>query len=213
MKKSPNSRWMSAAGIRRKISSAAHVRVWALILLAILVSTVVLSSAKSFTAFFFGNAKLTADASNVPNLDSRSGLRAKYLTPTLGQPASGLSLLQEPSGPVVPRIGPAVVPDKPDYKPGETANIIGDGFQPNEIVTLQIKHSDGTAEGGEGHEPWSVTTDENGRLSATWLVNSDDSAGSSFLLTANAASGAHAEYAFTDLGIPPGGTKSRAVIR
>ena len=182
MKKSPV--YLPPAAIstlKKERFASTHLRTWTFILLAILVCTAALSptsSAESFAALVFGNSDLPAEASPTSNLNGSSVIRTHFLSPTFGgPPATSLSLLQEQSGPIAPRNRPAIVPDKPDYAPGETANIVGDGFQPYELVHLRVKHTDGTAEGGEGHEPWSVTTDENGRLGTTWLVNSDDSSG------------------------------------
>jgi len=110
--------------------------------------------------------------------------------------------LQGASDVSVPQTGPVVSTDKLDYAPGETANINGTGFQANETVALKVVHADETAEGGNGHEPWTVATDARGNLVSTWHVNSDDSQGSSFLLTAHSASGGHAEWRFTDAGNP-----------
>ncbi|HYK19534.1 MAG TPA: hypothetical protein VEV42_02295, partial [Pyrinomonadaceae bacterium] len=88
--------------------------------------------------------------------------------------------------------------DKQDYLLGETVQISGSGFAPYDTVTLQVTHTDGTAEGGEGHEPWTTTADGNGSFSTTWYVNPDDSGGSAFLLTAVGGSGASAQTTFTD---------------
>ncbi len=100
---------------------------------------------------------------------------------------------------VASAIEPIIYTDKPNYQPGETAVITGSGFWPNEVVTLQIIHIDGTAEGGEGHEPWNVTADAFGNFTSTWFVDPDDSAGSMFRLTATGtSSGLAAETIFTD---------------
>ncbi|MBI1756469.1 MAG: Ig-like domain repeat protein [Fimbriimonas ginsengisoli] len=100
------------------------------------------------------------------------------------------------------RDGPTVATDKTDYAPGDVAQITGAGWYPNQPVTLQVVHIDGTAEGGAGHEPWIVTADEAGNLAATWLVSPDDSIGSSFKLTANSQPEGmallYAECFFTD---------------
>jgi hypothetical protein len=88
--------------------------------------------------------------------------------------------------------------DRSDYRPGDTAQITGSGFVPGEAVTLQVQHSDGTAEGGAGHEPWNVVADDGGSVTSEWFVNPDDSAGSAFVLSADSASGLHAETRFTD---------------
>ena len=96
-------------------------------------------------------------------------------------------------------VAPVVYTDKPNYFPGETALITGSGFSPGEVVTLQVTHADDTAEGGAGHEPWSVVADSFGNFTTSWFVDPDDSAGSTFLLTATGnSSGLVAETTFTD---------------
>ncbi|MDE3090186.1 MAG: hypothetical protein KGJ80_12455, partial [Chloroflexota bacterium] len=95
--------------------------------------------------------------------------------------------------------GPRVVTDKSDYPLGATVQISGSGFQPGEIVQLQVLHIDGTPNTGDGHQPWSVTADTNGRFQTTWFVTLDDSAGSTFQLTATGLSfGLTAQTTFTD---------------
>src|SRR5439155_12535372 len=95
--------------------------------------------------------------------------------------------------------GAVVQTDKTDYAPGETAIITGSGFQAGETVTLQVVHTDGTAEGGSGHAPWAVVADAGGGISAEWFVNPDDSVGSSFVLTAvGGSSSLTAQTTFTD---------------
>jgi hypothetical protein len=97
----------------------------------------------------------------------------------------------------------SVTTDKRDYSPGSTALIAGSGFGSSETVTLQVTHSDGTAEGGEGHESWAVTTDPDGNFASSWYVHPDDSFGSTFLLTADGQSSrARAQTTFTDAGNP-----------
>ncbi|HEX6647940.1 MAG TPA: hypothetical protein VF075_00325, partial [Pyrinomonadaceae bacterium] len=96
-------------------------------------------------------------------------------------------------------VTPVVYTDRPNYFPGETALITGSGFSPGEVVTLQVRHADDTAEGGAGHEPWSVVADSFGNFTSSWFVDPDDSAGSTFLLTATGnSSGLVAETTFTD---------------
>ena len=88
--------------------------------------------------------------------------------------------------------------DKVDYQPGETADIQGSDFHPNEPIRVQVLHADGTKEGGSGHEPWFVFSDEQGKFSTQWLVSQDDSSDSSFVVTADCDHGLHAELRFTD---------------
>ena len=94
---------------------------------------------------------------------------------------------------------PVVFTDRPNYFPGETALITGLGFWPGEIVTLHVVHTDGTSNDGNGHLPWNVGADALGSFDTTWFVDPDDSAGSSFLLTATGnSSGFMAQTTFTD---------------
>ena len=95
--------------------------------------------------------------------------------------------------------------DKSDYQPGETATITGSDFAPGEPVTLQIVHLTGADIAGGGHEPFTVTADGGGQVLTAWLVNPDDSPGSTFLLTATGVnSGRTASAVFTDaVGTPP----------
>ena len=94
--------------------------------------------------------------------------------------------------------------DQPDYPPGSTVIITGSGFQPGESVTLQVHHYDanGDNDTSPAHQPWTVTADANGNVSATWLVPADeDELGATLLLTADGqSSGLHAEVTFTDSG-------------
>ena len=110
-----------------------------------------------------------------------------------------------PIHPIVPLLHltaaaqPVVYTDKPNYFPGETALITGSRFSPGEVVTLQVRHADDTAEGGAGHQPWSVVADSFGNFTTSWFVDPDDSAGSTFLLTATGnSSGLMAQTTFTD---------------
>lgn len=99
---------------------------------------------------------------------------------------------------------PTVSTDKLDYSPGEFAVITGHGWHPNSTVTLEIDHMTGGLDGGEGHEPFDVTSDENGNFTASWFVDPFDSLGSSFILTAKCAPEGKdpqsAEWFFTDKG-------------
>src|SRR5439155_21814059 len=69
--------------------------------------------------------------------------------------------------------GPTVTTDQSDYPPGSTAQITGSGFHASETVTLQVVHTDGTAEGGAGHEYWTVSIDVYGSINASWQSNLD----------------------------------------
>jgi hypothetical protein len=71
----------------------------------------------------------------------------------------------------------AKVPAGPGYPAGENVAIRDRGFKPAENVTLQVTHADGTAEGGAGHETWTVVADVSGVLSATWSIDRNDDEG------------------------------------
>jgi Cys-rich repeat protein len=87
--------------------------------------------------------------------------------------------------------------DKQDYRPGETVLITGSGWEPGELVTLEVEHADETPGGGEGHDSWTVTA-VGGSFSTSWYVHPDDSLNSTFLLTAVGTSGQTASVTFTD---------------
>ena len=132
--------------------------------------------------------------------------KAPLLLRTIISPAAQAPLIKPvPSHPmsrllrVASAVEPIVYTDKPNYQPGETALITGSGFWPNEVVTLQVVHIDGTEVGGAGHDTWNVTADAVGNFTSTWFVDPDDSAGSMFKLTATGnSSGLVAESVFTD---------------
>ena len=81
---------------------------------------------------------------------------------------------------------PIVVADKTGYFAGETVAITGNGFAGEELITLQVKHVDGGAEPGAGHDPFAVWTDADGSFSASWAVG-DDVAGHNFHLSVSGA--------------------------
>ncbi|MEM6612407.1 MAG: VCBS domain-containing protein [Cyanobacteria bacterium P01_C01_bin.72] len=72
---------------------------------------------------------------------------------------------------------PIVTTDKADYAPGETAEIIGNGFTPGSEVVVQIV-DDPTKPGDDGdvdeYQPITVITDEFGTFNTTWFVPTDD---------------------------------------
>jgi len=94
--------------------------------------------------------------------------------------------------------------DQPDYPPGSTVILSGQGFQPGETVTLQVLHVDG----GDNltspeHIPWTVTADASGNFTATWYIPTDeDELGATLRATADGqSSGLHAEVIFTDANL------------
>ncbi|HEY1871382.1 MAG TPA: hypothetical protein VGG71_10000, partial [Chitinophagaceae bacterium] len=94
--------------------------------------------------------------------------------------------------------------DQADYAPGSTAIISGSGFQAGETVTLQVLHypTGGDDLTSPSHQPWTVTADASGNVSATWLVPGDqDELGATLQLTAvGQISGLQAQVVFTDAG-------------
>src|SRR5262245_37819044 len=91
--------------------------------------------------------------------------------------------------------------NRSDYQFGDVAVIGGSGFQPLEAVQLQVLHAAGTAGSNSDaqNQPWQVTADANGNLTATWDVTDPDAVGASYELTATGqASGVTAQAAFTD---------------
>jgi hypothetical protein len=88
--------------------------------------------------------------------------------------------------------------DKFDYRPGESVQIVGSGFAPGEVVTLEVKHVSG-ANSGAGHEPFLTSANGAGQIADDWFVDPDDSARAIFTLRAvGQTSGREARTAFTD---------------
>jgi hypothetical protein len=63
--------------------------------------------------------------------------------------------------------------DQPDYSPGMTATIMGQGFEPGETVTVQVVQADGHESDADHHQPWAVTADQFGGFTTTWQVCQD----------------------------------------
>ena len=78
---------------------------------------------------------------------------------------------------------PAVISDQTGYLAGDSVAITGSGFAADEVVTLQVTHTDGTAETDAGHEPFTVTADAAGAFSASWTLG-DDHKGHDFVVRA-----------------------------
>ena len=111
---------------------------------------------------------------------------------------AGVMLAQSAIDPTAGGNRPLVAVDRPDYHPGDTAQISGSGFVPGEVVTFQVIHTDGTAESGAGHEPWWAYADPVGGVATTWYVNPDDSLGETFQLTVASQAGTFPAALFTD---------------
>src|SRR5262245_9907043 len=100
-----------------------------------------------------------------------------------------------------------VLTDAHDYRPGDTARIFASDFQVGETVEFQVVHIDGTPNTGGGHDPWTVQDGgsadldglRDGNVQTSWYVDPDDSAFSTFSLTAHGLlSGLSAATTFTD---------------
>jgi len=87
--------------------------------------------------------------------------------------------------------------DRASYLAGDKIKISGAGFTPFESVMLQVKHANGTMENGMGHDAVWVYPDADGAFETTWTINVSDSAGTSFVVTANGSSGDIAQTGFT----------------
>ena len=104
---------------------------------------------------------------------------AKDLRPELGE---GFLTVQDPL-PVQEPL-PPLTTDKTGYLFGETVKISGFGFLPGETVTLQVKHADGSAESGAGHDAFTTAALPDGTISATWSLSQNDSSGNNFVASA-----------------------------
>src|SRR5262245_57415195 len=162
-------------------------------------ASIVLATALAFTYQF--SSRLAAAPLPATALAQARTWVAKALepaskrVPVLRRIAQPVRLAQSGGG---TGIAPWVQTDDWNYLPGETALITGGGFVPGDVF-LQVKHADGTVEGGAGHLPWPVTAGPDGSIASQWFVTLDDSLGSTFLLTADQpSSGLHAEYTFQD---------------
>jgi hypothetical protein len=98
-----------------------------------------------------------------------------------------------------PEVLPIVCTDANDYPPGAEAYINGIGFDPLEMVQLQVLHADETPATGQDHEPWQVQADDDGVIETAWHVCTDDCVGKQVVLTAiGLSSGNAAQAVFTD---------------
>ena len=176
---------------RRTFLSTCVSSTWRLALVASLVFGVALITGYTATAKAPTLIKMISQLSGPPATPAPLAEHTRYVQPSIHRVER---LLTVPNP-----LDPIVFTDRANYFPGETAFITGLGFWPNEIVTLQVVHTDGTSNDGGGHTPWNVTADALGSFDSSWFVDPDDSAGSSFLLTATGnSSGQVAEAAFTD---------------
>ncbi len=68
---------------------------------------------------------------------------------------------------------------------GQPVIVTGRGFAAGEGVTLQVRHADGAAEPGMGHDAFGVTAAADGTLWTSWTASLADLAGPEFLVTAS----------------------------
>src|SRR5688572_19061302 len=93
----------------------------------------------------------------------------------------------------------SVSTNKLHYEPGETVLIKGSGFQPNEQVTLQVRHHDRREEVGPAYDPWNVAADGEGGISTSWVVDPNETHGTWLEVRAKGVeSGRFAMVFFTD---------------
>ena len=111
---------------------------------------------------------------------------AKDLRPELGEVVASHLTVQDP----VQDPPPPLTTDKTGYLAGQTVIVSGTGFWANETITIQVTHTDGTAESGMGHEPSTATAGENGAFNSSWSVPTNDAKGHNFTLTATGNSSA-----------------------
>ena len=99
-----------------------------------------------------------------------------------------------------------VLTDKPEYVSEEPIIVTVSGFAPGKTVEFQILHTDGTSNTGSGHDPVQIVDggqyDEdgavNGAIQVTGSLDENDSAGSTFEVTAKiVSSGEVASASFT----------------
>jgi hypothetical protein len=82
--------------------------------------------------------------------------------------------------------------ERTDYRPGETVVISGAGFQPGELVTLQVVQMSSLLD-VSSHAPFNVVSDANGNISASWQAPASGFGGSMFkLIATGGASGLQA---------------------
>jgi hypothetical protein len=96
-----------------------------------------------------------------------------------------------------------IVTDQPTYVGGQTAVILGNGFMPDESVTLQVAHS-ASLDPVSGLGSWTINTDQNGAFQTSWFLSPVESLGTSFTLAAMGSSDDMMDMAsttFSDQGL------------
>ena len=98
----------------------------------------------------------------------------------------------------------SVTTDKADYQPGETVQITGAGFGPNDVVTLQVTDIGPAFESASlasGYGTWTVNADSSGAFSTSWLVGIEALNRTLKLTAVGSPSGLSASTTFTDASI------------
>ena len=110
-----------------------------------------------------------------------------------------LPALSQDVPPASPYTTPQIVTDNPSYLRGKDVGIFGFGFEPGEIVSFQVLHSDTdvVCDLAQQHEIWTKEADEHGNLSTTWSSSLMDISGNAFIVRATPAERAPVEYHFT----------------
>jgi flagellar hook capping protein FlgD len=88
------------------------------------------------------------------------------------QPGSGEITTEDSPG-----VTTQLTADQLSYLPGTTATLLGAGFFPNEAVSVQVLHADGSPAEGVEHLPWRIAADQDGSFITSWRICSDDCVG------------------------------------
>ncbi len=93
--------------------------------------------------------------------------------------------------------------DTLDYAPGDTVYIEGAGYWANESVQLQVHLQVGLPEpeNAQFYEPWTVTADGEGSISAIWIVPDDAVNKTLYVDALGLSSGLTATATFTDCNV------------
>src|SRR5687767_13463193 len=137
----------------RKAVSKSRIRFVALFVLLATVATAGFAATSSASSYdkLFAHGPLKHFGSGIGYVR-----QAFFGTPAAPRPLQDTGITEDPTPTPTPP-GPAISTDKTGYLTGETVTITGYGFSQSETITLQVRHADGTAEAGSGHESWSVS--------------------------------------------------------
>src|SRR5262245_19566269 len=144
---------------------------------------------------------LTALAFNPDSVASAVGKLWRGAKPSPTKTRTAKPVAPKSTAPATTQRGATLATDKSGYLAGETVTVTGSGFSRGERVMLQVKHADGAAEPGMGHEVRIVTADGEGGFNAKWPVNAHDSTGNHFTLFAAGASGVTSQVSFNRVAL------------